>query len=143
LKILGLKISSLRRKILTNRTVSEDLRGRHEYRPNKTDYLCCEDINDFIVSLPTERTQYGKNKDKKYLSKEFGSIANIHRPFIDLYPEHKNDISYKVFTKVFKTYDISINKPEVDICEIYGSFDIQIMDSKKNKDFEKMNQLKS
>jgi hypothetical protein len=56
LKILGLKRSSLRRKVLTNRTVSEDLRGEHEYRPNKTDYLCREDINDYVVSLPAEKT---------------------------------------------------------------------------------------
>jgi hypothetical protein len=43
--------------------------------------FCAEDINDFIVSLPAEKTHYGNNKNKKFLSTEFGSIANIHNFF--------------------------------------------------------------
>ncbi len=60
LKIVGLKRSLLRKKVLTNRTVSR------EYRPNKTDYLCREDINDFVVSLPTEKHIMGRISIKSF-----------------------------------------------------------------------------
>ncbi len=92
LKIFGLQRSGLGHKILKNRIVSQDLRGKHFSRPHKTFFLINEDINEFINSLPTEQMHYGRNKSSKYLSPEFGSIANIYRLFIDLFPEHKVDV---------------------------------------------------
>jgi len=97
LNIFGLKRSALRYKILKNRSVSEDLR-EHSSRRNKTFFLVMK-ISMTIYSLPTEQSHYGRNKRIRYLSSEFGSVANIHRLFLDLYPEHKIDVNYKLFLK--------------------------------------------
>ncbi len=142
LNIFGLKRSALRHKILKNRSVSEDLRGKHSSRPNKTFFLVNEDINDFINSLSTEQSHYGRNKSIGYLSSEFGSAANIHRLFLDLYPEHKIDVNYKLFLKNFKNSNISIGKPKVDICETCDKFHIQILNLQNEKKFDSFNEIK-
>jgi len=64
MNIMGLKDCSLRKKILSNRTVSEDLRGKHELRANKTPIIIRVNIESFIKSLPSEPTYYGRNMNK-------------------------------------------------------------------------------
>jgi hypothetical protein len=102
-----------------------------------------EDINEFINSLPTEQTHYGRNKSSKYLSPEFGSIANIYRLFIDLFPEHKVDVKYHLFNKNFKKFNISIAKPKVDICQTCDKFNVQILNLQKEKKFDSINEIKN
>ncbi len=88
-------------------------------------------ISMTINSLPTEQSHYGRNKSIRYLSSEFGSVANIHRLFLDLYPEHKIDVN-KLFLKNFNS-NISIGKPKVDICETCEKFHIQILNLQNEK----------
>ncbi len=85
------------KKILKNRSIAEELRGKHDFRANKTFFLVNEEIDAFIKSLPTESTHYGINKSIQYLPSEFKSVRNIHRLFIDLFPEHKCDVNYQIF----------------------------------------------
>jgi hypothetical protein len=81
--------------------------------------------------LPTEQSHYGRNKSIRYLLFEFGSVANIHRLFLDLYPEHKIDVNYKLFLKNFNS-NISIGKPKVDICETCEKFQILNLQNEKS-----------
>ncbi len=76
------------------------MRGKHKLRVNKTPIIIRLNIESFIKSLSSEPTHYGRNKNKKYLVPEFGSVANIHRLYLDIYPEFKEKISYKIFLEI-------------------------------------------
>jgi hypothetical protein len=130
-------------KILKNRIVSQDLRGKHFSRPHKTFFPVNEDINEFINSLPTEQTHYGRNKSSKYISPEFGSIANIYRLLIDLFSEHKLEVKYHLFNKNFKKFNISIRKTKVDICQTCDKLNVQIFNLQKDKKFDSINEIKN
>jgi hypothetical protein len=140
---LGLKVSSLRNKIQTNRSGTQDMRGRHETRPRKTLIIVKEDVKNFLSALQSESTHYGRNKKKRYLEPEFGNVSNIHKLYLSIYTELQFDVSYQVFLKIFKECKLSFDKPKQDICEKYDKIKCEIINKKNNKEFDSIPELES
>jgi hypothetical protein len=90
---MGIKRNFLKTKVLKNRSQNEDGRGRHKNHAKKFCEFMENDIKSFINSLPNESSHYSQNKNVKYIAPEFGSISNIHKTFIDIYLEYKNEVS--------------------------------------------------
>jgi hypothetical protein len=88
-------------------------------------------IKCFVNSTPYENSRYSENKTVKYITSEFFSIPNIHKIFIDIYYEYKNQVSYEIFRKVFNSCNIKLKKPL--ICENCDEFDCQITKAKREK----------
>ena len=135
---MGLKKGSLERKIHNNRSEIKDLRGKHENHKRKFCEFMIDDIKSFINTLPNENAHYSENKEYKYISSDFGSIANIYRIFIDIYIEYKNDVSYKMFKQVFKTCNLKFKKPRNDICETCDEIICEINSNKRLKNSDNL-----
>jgi len=105
---LGIKKSSLVKKVFKNRSQVEDKRGKHKNDPKKFCEFMENDIKTFIHSLPFENSHYSQSKTIKYIAFQFGSISNICQIFKDIYIEYQNEVSYYMFKKVFNTCNIKL-----------------------------------
>jgi hypothetical protein len=132
LNIMGLKQSSLRKKVQNKRNESEDKRGKHQNNNKKIPDFVIRDINDFLQNLPTEQSHYVKN-DRKYLSTDFGSVANVHRVFIDIFPEYLKIVNYNKFLEIFNASKISFKAPGKDLCGTCEQFKSDILNAKQLK----------
>ncbi len=119
------------------------MRGKHESPANRTFFLVTEEVNEFLSSLPSEGIHYGNNPKARYLNSEFKSIQNIHRIFIDMFPEHIYDVKYRLFRELFIKSGLIIGKPKCDICSVCDGFQIQILNMKKNKKFESIDEIEN
>jgi hypothetical protein len=104
-----------------------------------------KEVNEFLSSLPSEGTHsnYGNNQKARYLESEFKSIQNIHRIFVDMFPEHKYDVKYRLFREHFIKSRLIIGKPKCDICSVCDGFQIQIFNLKKNKKIKSIDEIEN
>jgi hypothetical protein len=101
------------------------------------------DIKSFLNSITYENSHYSENKTVKYIDSEFFSISNIHRIFIDIYYEYKNEVSYQMFKKVFNSCNIKFKKPRTDTCETCDEIFCQITKAKREKNLNNLNELQN
>jgi hypothetical protein len=77
------------------------------------------------------------------LSPEFGSIKNIYKVFVAIFPEHQSSISYQKFLQIFNEYDISIRPLKIDVCSCCDALDCKIRAFSRLKNFEQIRSLKN
>ncbi len=85
-----IKKSRLVSKILKNRDISEDLRGKHGSYWNCLLQEVLDDVLDFIDNLPARESHYlpKSEKNRKYIPSDM-NVVKLHRKFIDLYNEYE------------------------------------------------------
>jgi hypothetical protein len=112
-----IKKSRLVSKILKNRDISNDLRGKHGDNWNCLPQEVLDDVLDFIDNLPARESHYSpkSEKNRKYLSSDM-NVAKLYRKFIDLYNEYEKVVSYGFFLHYFKKSSIGFGFPRSDIC---------------------------
>ncbi len=74
---------------------------------------------------------------------QFFSISNIHKIFIDIYYEYKNEVLCEMFRKVFNWCNTKFKKPRTDICETCDEFSCQITKTKHEKNVNILNDLQN
>lgn len=101
---------------------TEDKRGKHSNRANKTLDEVVNEVVDHIASFPAESSHYSRNcnPNKKYLSPTL-SISQMHQLYIDRckskeLPQHYF-IKYSVYANIFSTkFNLSFGQPRSDTC---------------------------
>lgn len=109
------KVETIQKKRSAGEIVaSEDKRGKHSNRANKTTDVAVNEIIEHISSFPVENSRSQKSK-KQYLATVL-SKSQMHK----LYLEHcvannlpKNySVSYGIYSKIFTTkFNLSFRKP--------------------------------
>jgi len=129
----NIKSSRLRKKILRNREVTEDLRGKHDSHINKIPLEVVLDIREFIENYPSRESHYCSSvkTGRKYIDSD-KNVAILHREFIDIYQEHENYVKYQFFNHVFKQCNVGFGLPRADICCSCEELDIKIKAAKSD-----------
>lgn len=101
---------------------SDDKRGKHTNRTNKTLDEVVNEIVDHIGSFPAESSHYSRNcnPNKKYLAPTL-SISQMHRLYIEqcLSKDFPNQyfIKYGVYANIFSSnFNLSFGQPPSDTC---------------------------
>lgn len=103
---------------------SEDKRGKHSNRANKTSDNVVNEIVEHISSFPAEISHYSRtqNPNKKYLVSTL-SISQMHKLYIeecvtkDLPKNYF--VKYGVYANIFSTkFNLSFGKPRSDTCGV-------------------------
>ena len=98
-------------------TVKKDMRGHH--RPhNKTEEDKEEEVKGFIKTFPAVPSHYCRQKTKKlYLPAEVRNATNFYRMYkSDCKSKSREPVSYKVFHRIFKLFNLGFHVPKKDKC---------------------------
>ncbi len=130
-----IKKSRLVSKILKNRDISNDLRGKHGNNWNCLPQEVLDDVLDFIDNLPARESHYSpkSEKNRKYLSSDM-NVAKLYRKFIDLYNEYEKVVSYEFFLHYFKKSNIGFGFPRSDICGECELFNLKTKSSESDSE---------
>lgn len=122
-QISSKKVEIIQRKHKAGQIVpSQDKRGKHTIRPNKTSDAVVNQIVEHITSFPAESSHYSRtqNPNKKYLSPTL-SISQMNKLYIEQCAEEglqrEYFINYGVYAKVFSSeFNLSFGQPRSDTC---------------------------
>lgn len=117
------KVEIIQKKHTAGQIVpSDDKRGKHINRANKTSDEVINEIIDHISSFPAESSHYSRNRNpnKKYLAPTL-SISQMHRLYIEQCESKELPqqyfIKYGVYANIFSNnFNLSFGQPRSDTC---------------------------
>lgn len=132
--------------------VPEDLRGKHDSRPNRIPSDVVDQIDTHIHSFPRESSHYALATERKFLATDL-SVRLMHRLYLKKYEPHlgigedegeekvaaadagseenymgadQAIVKYDFYNERFLTFDLAFGKPQVDSCATCDGFLVKI-----------------
>lgn len=119
--------------LVSTGSAPRDLRGLHENHYRQTPPEIVKVIEGHIKSLRRHQSHYSlrDNPHRFYLHEDLKCVADVHREFLHLY---QINVSYQVYSAVFRTFNLGFSMPRSDTCNICDGFIHQIVGAESEEE---------